>query len=114
MKGISENLRGFRLANRRTLKELAKKAGGTDGTLSQLIRRHANSSIMILMLPSALQVKVVDFFLEDETNGNYMVLGGKKNGNITFRRGDAKIQMLVRDIQNRRMQPFYKTIEPGE
>jgi quercetin dioxygenase-like cupin family protein len=32
---------------------------------------------------------------------------------LNFRRGDAKIQMLVRDIRNRRMQPFYTTIEPG-
>jgi quercetin dioxygenase-like cupin family protein len=33
--------------------------------------------------------------------------------NINFRQGDANIQMLVRNIRNRRMQPFYTTIEPG-
>jgi hypothetical protein len=33
--------------------------------------------------------------------------------NIRFKQGDAKIQMLVRGIQNKRMQPFHTTIEPG-
>ena len=114
MKEIAEKLRALRLANRLTLKELAKKAGCTDAYLSQLERGRANPSIMILKkVASALQVKVVDFFLEDETNGNDVVLSEKERVNINFRRGDAKIQMLVRDIQNKRMQPFYTTIEPG-
>jgi transcriptional regulator with XRE-family HTH domain len=97
-----------------TLRELAKKAGCTDAYLSQLERGHANPSIMILKkVASALEVKVVDFFLEDETNGDDVVLSERERVNINFRRGDAKIQMLVRDIQNKRMQPFYTTIEPG-
>jgi transcriptional regulator with XRE-family HTH domain len=114
MKEIAEKLRALRLANRMTLKELAKKAGCTDAYLSQLERGRANPSIMILKkVASALQVKVVDFFLEDETNGDDVVLSERERVNINFRRGDAKIQMLVRDIQNKRMQPFYTTIEPG-
>jgi mannose-6-phosphate isomerase-like protein (cupin superfamily) len=52
-------------------------------------------------------------FLEDETNGEDVVLHEGDRVNINFRKGDAKIQMLVRDIQNKRMQPFYTTIEPG-
>jgi len=114
MKEIAEKLKALRLANHMTLKELGKKAGCTDAYLSQLERGRANPSIMILKkVASALQVKVVDFFLEDETNGNGVVLSEKERVNINFRRGDAKIQMLVRDIQNKRMQPFYTTVEPG-
>jgi transcriptional regulator with XRE-family HTH domain len=114
MKEIAEKLRAFRLANRMTLKELSKKAGCTDAYLSQLERGRANPSIMILKkVASALELKVVDFFLEDETNRDDVVLGERERVNINFRRGDAKIQMLVRDIQNKRMQPFYTTIEPG-
>jgi quercetin dioxygenase-like cupin family protein len=37
----------------------------------------------------------------------------KDRVNMSFRRGGPKIQMLVRNIQNKRMQPFYTTIEPG-
>ncbi len=114
MKEIGEKLKTFRLANRMTLKQLGSKAGCTDAYLSQLERGRANPSIMILKkIASALQRKVVDFFLENETGENEVVLKEKERVNINFKRGDAKIQMLVRNIQNKRMQPFYTTIEPG-
>jgi transcriptional regulator with XRE-family HTH domain len=111
---IGEKLKTFRLANRMTLKQLAAKAGCTDAYLSQLERGHANPSITTLKkIAHALQVKVVDFFLESEREENDVVLGEDERVNINFKRGDAKIQMLVRNIQNKRMQPFCTTIEPG-
>jgi transcriptional regulator with XRE-family HTH domain len=114
MKEIAEKLRALRLANHMTLKELANKAGCTDAYLSQLERGRANPSIMILKkVASALQVKLVDFFMEPETDGSNVVLKEDERININFKKGDAKIQMLVRDIQDKRMQPFYTTIEPG-
>jgi len=114
MKEIAEKLRALRLANHLTLKELAKKAGCTDAYLSQLERGRANPSIMILKkVASALQVKVVDFFMEPETERSDVVLKEEERVNINFRTGDAKLQLLVRDVQNKRMQPFYTTIEPG-
>jgi len=114
MKEIAEKLKAIRLANRMTLKQLANKAGCTDSYLSQLERGHANPSIMILKkIASALQMKVVDFFIEPETDEDEVVLKEKERVNIRFKRGDAKIQMLVRNIRNKRMQPFYTTIEPG-
>ena len=114
MKEISEKLKAFRLSNRMTLKQLAAKAGCTGAYLSQLERGHANPSIMILKkIASALQLKVVDFFLEPGTEENDVVCKETERVNIRFKRGDAKIQMLVRNIQNKRMQPFYTTIEPG-
>lgn len=113
MKEIAEKLKALRLANRMTLKQLAQQAGCTDAYLSQLERGRANPSIMILKkIASALKVKVVDFFLENETGENDVVLKEKERININFRRGDAKIQMLVRNIHDKRMQPFYTTIEP--
>jgi transcriptional regulator with XRE-family HTH domain len=114
MKEIAEKLKAFRLANRMTLKQLAARAGCTDAYLSQLERGHANPSIMVLKrIASALQMKVVDFFLEPESDENNVVLKEEERVNIKFKRGDAKIQMLVRDIHNKRMQPFYTTIDPG-
>ena len=111
---IAEKLKAFRLANRMTLKQLASKAGCTDAYLSQLERGRANPSIMILKkIASALQVKVVDFFLESEIDENDVVCQEGERVNIRFKQGDAKIQMLVRNIQNKRMQPFYTTIEAG-
>jgi len=114
MKEIAEKLKGFRLANRMTLKQLANKAGCTGAYLSQLERGRANPSIMILKkIAGALQMKVVDFFLEPETDKNDVVLKEGERVNINFKQGDARLQMLVRDIRNKRMQPFYTTIEPG-
>lgn len=114
MKEIGEKLKALRLKNHMTLKELAKIAGCTGAYLSQLERGRANPSIMILKkVATALQIKVVDFFLEDENKAHDMVLREKERVNIDFREGDAKIQMLVRDVQNKRMQPFFTTIEPG-
>jgi transcriptional regulator with XRE-family HTH domain len=114
MKEIAEKLKAFRLSNRMTLKQLASKAGCTGAYLSQLERGRSNPSIMILKkIASALQVKVVDFFLESETQENDVVCKEGERVNIRFKQGDAKIQMLVRNIQNRRMQPFFTTIKPG-
>ena len=74
MKEIAEKLKALRSANRLTLKQLASKAGCPDAYLSQLERGRANPSIMILKkIASALQMKVVDFFLEPETQENDVV-----------------------------------------
>ncbi len=114
MREIGEKLKFFRLANKLTLKQLATRAGCTESYLSQLERGHANPSIMILKkIASALQVKIVDFFLEPETEEDDIVLKEGERVNINFKRGDAKIQMLVRNIRDKRMQPFYTTIKPG-
>lgn len=114
MNEIGEKLKTFRLANRMTLKQLAARAGCTDAYLSQLERGLANPSIMILKkIASALQVKIINFFLETEVEENHVVVKEGERINIDFKEGDAKIQMMVRTIQNKRMQPFYTTIESG-
>ena len=69
--------------------------------------------MILKKVASAVQMKVVDFFLEAEAKENDVVCKEGERVNIRFKRGDAKIQMLVRGIQNKRMQPFYTTIEPG-
>jgi transcriptional regulator with XRE-family HTH domain len=114
MKEIARKLKAYRLANRMTLKQLANEAGCTDAYLSQLERGLANPSITILKkVASALRMKVVDFFIESEIAENDVVMRERERVNINFKEGEAKIQMLVRNIRDKRMQPFYTTIEPG-
>ena len=111
---LGEKVKALRLANRMTLKQLANKAGCTGAYLSQLERGYANPSVMMLKkIASALQMKVVDFFLELEEEKNDVVLKEDERVSINFKRGDVKIQMLIRNIRDKRMQPFYTTIEPG-
>ncbi|HXX35136.1 MAG TPA: cupin domain-containing protein [Thermodesulfobacteriota bacterium] len=114
MEEIARKLKAYRLANRMTLKQLANEAGCTDAYLSQLERGLANPSITILKkVASALRMKVVDFFVEPEIAENDVVMREQERVNINFKEGEAKIQMLVRNIRDKRMQPFYTTIEPG-
>ncbi len=114
MQEIGEKIKGYRLANQLTLKQLATKASCTDAYLSQLERGLANPSIMILKkIASALGIQVVDLFLEDKNGEGDVVLPVNDRVNMKFKEGNARIQMLVRNIENKRMQPFYTTIEPG-
>jgi transcriptional regulator with XRE-family HTH domain len=114
MDQISKKIRAARLANGMTLKQLAVKAKCTDAYLSQLERGRANPSIMILKnVASALGLKIVDFFFDPEEEENDVVLHEKERVNINFKEGNAKIQMLVRDLRDKRMQPFYNVIKPG-
>jgi quercetin dioxygenase-like cupin family protein len=69
--------------------------------------------MVLKRIASALQMKVVDFFLESQPDENDVVLKEEERININFKSGEAKIQMLVRNINNKRMQPFYTTIDPG-
>jgi len=114
MKEIAEKLKTYRSQNQMTLRQLAERAGCTDAYLSQLERGLANPSIMILKkIATAMGLQIVDFFLEPGGGENDVVMKERDRVSMRFRRGDPKIQMLVRNIQNKRMQPFYTTIEPG-
>jgi transcriptional regulator with XRE-family HTH domain len=114
MDEISKKVKAARLAKRMTLKEVASKAGCTDAYLSQIERGLANPSIMVLKkVASALGLKMVDFFREPENGDNDVVAKEKDQADITFKEGGAKIQLLVRNVHDRVMQPFYNIIEPG-
>jgi transcriptional regulator with XRE-family HTH domain len=114
MEDIGQKIKALRLAKQMTLKTLAGKAGCTSAYISQLERGLANPSVMILKkIAAALQIKVVDFFLEPEANGGDIVTRCNERVTIDMKEGDLKMEMLVRSISNRRMQPFYTTIEPG-
>ncbi len=114
MEEIGEKLKTYRLASQMTLKQLANKAGCTDAYLSQLERGLANPSIMMLKkIASALGIQVVHFFLDHERREDEVVLKEGDRVDLKFKEGEAKIQMLVRGIESKRMQPFYTTIEPG-
>jgi hypothetical protein len=67
---------------------------------------------MLKRVACALQIKVVDFFLESNPDENDVVLKKDERININFKSRGAKIQMLVRHIHNKRMQPFCTTIDP--
>jgi len=113
MEEFGKKLKALRKAKQMTLKDLARKAGCTDAYLSQLERGLGNPSVMILKnVASALGINVVDFFFEPQAEDE-VILKKEDRIDINVRREDAKIQMLVRNVKNKQMQPFYNLIQPG-
>jgi transcriptional regulator with XRE-family HTH domain len=111
---VGQKIKALRLASGLTLKKLANQARCTDAYLSQLERGLANPSLMILKnIANALQIQVVDLFAEPEKEEDPVVIKEKERVNINFKRGDARLQLLVRNTNNKRMQPFCTTIQPG-
>jgi transcriptional regulator with XRE-family HTH domain len=114
MPDIGDKIKKLRRAKQMTLKLLASKAGCTDAYISQIERGRANPSLMILKkISSALDVNVVDFFVCSETTNNDVVINEAERISMNFKRGFVKSELLVKHVQDRRMQPFYTSINPG-
>jgi transcriptional regulator with XRE-family HTH domain len=111
---LGQKIKSLRLLHQMTLKQLAQRSNCTDVYISLLERGRGNPSIMILKnIASALNVNVVDFFVAPHPRDDDVVLRIEDRVNIEFKKGGARLQMLVRDIRNKRMQPMYTTFGPG-
>lgn len=114
MAEISEKLRALRKSKKMTLKDVADRAGCTSAYISQLEKGRANPSISTLKkIASVFDVKIIDFFLDNEDDEDDVVI--RKNQRVTmgFNMGYAVIESLVRTTENKRMQPLFNTIKPG-
>lgn len=111
---IGKKLRELRLANRMTLKQVAKKAGCTEAYISQLENGNANPSIATLKkIASVFNVQIIDFFI-DEQREDPIVVRKEDRMDIDFEDGGkTRIQSMVINAQHKRMVAFYTTIEPG-
>jgi transcriptional regulator with XRE-family HTH domain len=96
-----------------TLKQLAEKVGCTDAFLSQIENGRVSPSIASLKrIAEALQSKITDFFVEFGDD-DPVVLRPDQRVTLTLERWSARIQSLVINPKNKRMHPFFTTIEPG-
>jgi len=110
---IGPRLKAQRKAAHLTLKQLAEKVGCTDAYLSQVENGRVSPSISSLKrIADALHTKITDFFVEAE-NDEPVVLTADQRVTLSLERWNAKIQCLVRNPKNKRMQPFFTTIQPG-
>jgi transcriptional regulator with XRE-family HTH domain len=110
---IGARIRTHRQGNHLTLKQLAEKVGCTDAYLSQIENGRVSPSISSLKrIADALQTKITDFFVESEDD-DPVVLPTNQRIRLTLERWNAEIQSLVINPRNKRMQPFYTTIQPG-
>lgn len=114
MAEISEKLRALRKSRRMTLKDVADRAGCTSAYISQLEKGRANPSIATLKkIASGFNVKIIDFFLENDDNEDDVVTRKNQRVAMGFNKGSAVIESLVRTTENKRMQPLCNTIRPS-
>jgi transcriptional regulator with XRE-family HTH domain len=92
---------------------LAERVGCTSGYISQIEKGKANLSIATLKkVATALEVKLVDFFIEDD-EGEDIVIKKGKGFEIQYPQGDASIFLLVRKLSGRNMEPLLARFEPN-
>jgi transcriptional regulator with XRE-family HTH domain len=97
-----------------TIRHLAEQAGCSPSLISQLENNKVDPSIsMLKRIAKALDVNIVDFFMDESMNHEDVVTRAKDRVDIQLRRWDAKIQSLVRNTRTKRMQPFFTVIKPG-
>ncbi len=110
---IGKKLRELRESKGLTLRELSNRAKCTSSLLSQIENGKTEPSISTLKkIADALGVNIVDFFMEDFEDED-VITRKKDRIDIQLKRWDAKIQSLVKNVRNKKMQPFYTVIKPG-
>ncbi|MBW2038128.1 MAG: helix-turn-helix transcriptional regulator [Deltaproteobacteria bacterium] len=96
-----------------TLKELAQRVNCSPSFISQVERGKVSPSIATLKhVANVLRVNIVDFFLPPNNSESVVMREGERV-EISIKRWKAKINLLVKSTQGKRMQPFYTVIKPG-
>lgn len=114
MAEISEKLRSLRKSRKMTLKDVAEKAGCTSAYISQLEKGRANPSIATLKrIASVFNVKIIDFFLDNEDEKDEVVVRKDQRMTMGVNMSGTSIESLVRGTEHKRMQALYNRIRPG-
>ena len=110
---LGERLRRLRSSNSLTQEELANRAFLTKGFISQLERDQTSPSIATLKdILDVLGVKMAEFFKDDQAA---TAVYRKANRVLTSDSTEGyRVEVLVPDAQNRRMDPVMVTLQAGE
>lgn len=110
---IGKKIKELREARNLNIKKLSELVECTPSLISQLERGKTDPSIsMLKKIAEALSVNIVDFFMKS-INDEDIVTGRDGRIDIQLKRWDARIQSLVKNVTNKKMQPFYTVIKPG-
>lgn len=111
---LGDKIRKVRKEKGLTLEKVAKNVGCSLSFVSQVERGKVSPSITSLkQIANALEVNIVDFFLPSGNPAEPVVMKEADRIEISMKRWKAKINLLVKNIQGKRMQPFYTVIQPG-
>ncbi|OQY15195.1 MAG: hypothetical protein B6I32_07845 [Desulfobacterium sp. 4572_20] len=113
MEKLGTKIKKLRNSRRLTLTNLAEKVGCSVGYVSQLEKNTVNPSIAVLKkIAVALDVRLVDFFLEPDKQEEIVTKSGE-GFEIKYPQGDASIFLLIRDLEGKYMEPLIARFEPG-
>ena len=112
---IGSKLKALREEKGFTIKKLAEKSGCTTSMISQIEHGKSEPSIsMLKKLANALNVNIVDFFIDSNSlNEDFVHIREKDRIDIKLPRWDAHIQSFLKSTNNKKMHPFYTKISPG-
>jgi transcriptional regulator with XRE-family HTH domain len=110
---IGRKIKQLRDGRKLNVKQLAQLVDCTPSLISQLERGKTDPSIsMLKKIAKALDANIVDFFMGGMVNGD-VVTRKEDRVDIQLDRWEARIQSLVKNVMNKKMQPFYTVIKPG-
>jgi len=110
---IGKKIRKLREGRGMTLKQLSDLVECTPSLISQVERNKADPSIsMLKKIARSLNVNIVDFFMVN-VDQEKVVVKPEDRIEIKLDRWDARIQSMVKNVTNKKMQPFYTVIKPG-
>ncbi len=110
---IGRKIREMREAKAFTIKQLAELAECTPSLISQIERGKTDPSIsMLKRIARGLRANIVDFFMVS-VNDDDVVTREADRVDIQMKRWEARIQSLVKNVTNKKMQPFFTVIGPG-
>jgi transcriptional regulator with XRE-family HTH domain len=110
---IGKKVKELRAARNLTIKKLSEMVECTPSLISQLERGKTDPSIsMLKKIAEALSVNITDFFMST-INDEDVVTPVKGRVDIQLKRWQARIQSLVKNVTNKKMQPFYTVIKTG-
>jgi len=111
---LGEKIRKVRKERGLTLAVVARNAGCSPSFISGVERGRTSPSITTLKrITNALGANIVDFFMPSDNNAESVITREDDRIGISMKRWKAKINLLVRSTQGKRMQPFYTVIQPG-
>lgn len=110
--GVGARLKAVREAQGLSQRELARRAGVTNGTISLIEQeRHAPSLASLHRILSALPISMAEFFALPATRDNLLVYQAGDLPAVT--RGSADLRVLGGERRDKKLQLFYERYAPG-
>ena len=112
---LGNKVRTLRRSRKFRLSDLANRAGCTTAYISQIEKGSVSPSISVLKgIANALGVRLVDLFLVEGEDLEDVVVRSGEGYEIKYPEGRSSIDLLVKNLGGKTMEPLLKKLPPGE